>query len=172
MRKIIALLFNRSYEGAIALLVLICNYCLIPDFFFAILVSAANLICLYLSKSDWQSKLLPLSGLIWLFVVGIAVQFTLKNTLPSFLIMGTLGVLLQKGYKTLRKKEGLGTGDVILLCLCGLFLELTQLPLFLIASGSFAILIKWIYGRSFEEETFPFAPAISLSLWVTILVGL
>ena len=150
---------------------LIFNYYLIPDFFFAILVSAVNLICLYLSRSDWESKLLPLSGLVWLFVVGIAVQFTVKNTLPSFFIMGALGLLLQKGYKVLRQKDGLGTGDVILLSLCGLFLEPTQLPLFLIASGGFAILTKWIYGRSSEEDTFPFAPAISLSLWVAVLIG-
>ena len=164
-------MFKGGYEGAIALLVCICNYYLIPDFFFAVLVSAANLICLYLSRSDWQSKLLPLSGLMWLFVVGIAVQFTVKDTLPSFLIMGALGLLLQKGYKVLRQKDGLGTGDVILLSLCGLFLEPAQLPLFLIASGGFAVLIKWIYGRNSEEETFPFAPAISLSLWVTVLLG-
>jgi leader peptidase (prepilin peptidase)/N-methyltransferase len=164
-------LFKGGYEGAVALLVLIFNYYLIPDFFFAVLVSAANLICLYLSRSDWQSKLLPLSGLMWLFVVGIAVQFTVKNTLPSFFIMGALGLLLQKGYKVLRQKDGLGTGDVILLSLCGLFLEPTQLPLFLVASGGFAVLIKWIYCRNVEQETFPFAPAISLSLWVTVLFG-
>lgn len=171
MRQITALLFNWSYEGAIALLVLIGNYYLIPDFFFAVLVSAANLICIYLSRSDWQSKLLPLSGLVCLFIVGIVVQFTVKDTLPSFFIMGVLGLLLQKGYKSIRKKDGFGDGDIVLLSLCGLFLVPTQLPLFLIASGGFAFFIKWIYCRNVEEETFPFAPAISVSLWGTILFG-
>lgn len=68
------------------------------------------------------------------------------------------------------KKESLGFGDVKLFAVCGLWLGLSNLPLFLILCGIFGVVLGFIWARINGKQIFPFAPAILLSFLVILLM--
>ncbi|MCL2469958.1 MAG: A24 family peptidase [Alphaproteobacteria bacterium] len=103
---------------------------------------------------------LALLGLIGLLVGDGDVYFGLINAAG---LLG-LGLLLALVYSKWRGQEMLGLGDVKFLAAAGLWLPFMQIPWFLLASGIAGIAMGVLWRFLTGEKTFPFAPALCLSL--------
>lgn len=75
-----------------------------------------------------------------------------------------LGLLLAITYSKIRKKEMLGLGDVKFFAAAGLWLPITMIPWFLVASGVIGLVMGLVWQRVTGTKEFPFAPALCLSL--------
>jgi prepilin signal peptidase PulO-like enzyme (type II secretory pathway) len=108
--------------------------------------------------------LLPL-GLIYHYIKG-SEPFDVAG---GFLMGMALGLLLHHGYRILRKKEGLGYGDVKFFAVAGLWL--TPLPMvpFLFLSGVFGVVFGLLWRLLGKGEYFPFGPALAFALLICVL---
>lgn len=128
------------------------------------------LCCCLLCWEDLNKKILPRGPL---FFMAITI-FTLGPwifPLSALLIFCVLYLL------SLWKPELLGGGDIKLMTLLGLLLDLDDVPMFFFLSGLggiiFFILKKkpWLYSLHFNtlyasKEKIPFVPCILLSFWL------
>ena len=67
------------------------------------------------------------------------------------------------------KKEALGFGDVKLFAVCGLWLGLTNLPIFLILSGILGVVFGFAWSCYKKQQIFPFGPAIIAAFLLILL---
>ncbi len=119
-----------------------------------------------LSISDFWKGILPDPLLIALGALGVW-RFGGNYILSSFLL-GALGYGLYKIYPFLRTKEGLGFGDVKMMAVCGLWLPLSDIPLFLIVAGGVGVGIALAWRFIYKTRTFPLGPALALALGVCV----
>ncbi len=81
-----------------------------------------------------------------------------------------LGLTLKYGFLFLRKKDGLGLGDVKLLFGIGLWLaSITSFVPFLFFSGLLGVVCGLLWRITGQGEQFPFGPALMASLLLCIL---
>lgn len=81
-----------------------------------------------------------------------------------------LGFGLRFGYGFLRKKDGLGWGDVKFLFVAGVWMaSVVDWAPFLFYAGMFGILTGLIWRAMGKGERFPFGPALAASLMLTLL---
>lgn len=128
-------------------------------------------LALHISLWDWQFKQIPLLDII-LFVVLTLIWVILHKSLAltPLIILGTL-VSLSTLWKVLKKPWILAIGDWCLLILASCWLEPWQLPTFLGLTGGIGILTALYYQHRYQKKLFPFAPAILIALWLTLLWG-
>lgn len=69
----------------------------------------------------------------------------------------------------MEKKEALGMGDVKLYAVCMLWFAPASSFLFLFLSSLFGIALALAYHAIMKETSFPFAPAIALAFFVTLM---
>ncbi len=81
-----------------------------------------------------------------------------------------MGLALKYGFLWIRKKDGLGLGDVKLLFGVGLWLASTAsfIP-FLFIAGLLGVVFGMVWRLLFRSEIFPFGPALALSLLGCVL---
>lgn len=74
------------------------------------------------------------------------------------------------GYKLVKKREGLGLGDVKFFCASGIWLSPYLLPSYLFIAGvlGIATALFWQYGLKKGRE-FPFGPALAVSLFLCLI---
>lgn len=89
-----------------------------------------------------------------------------QSHLIAALLAGGLALGLRVGFRALRKKEGLGLGDVKLFAVAGLWLGLDALPVFILMSGLIGIVSALIWRLLGRGEYFPFGPALAMALWI------
>jgi prepilin signal peptidase PulO-like enzyme (type II secretory pathway) len=80
-----------------------------------------------------------------------------------------LGLLLHHGYRFLRKREGLGYGDVKFFSVAGLWLTPFPMVIFLFLAGVFGVVFGLLWRVLGKGEYFPFGPALAVSLAVCVL---
>lgn len=80
-----------------------------------------------------------------------------------------LGAGLRWGYRFLRKKEGLGMGDVKFLAVAGLWLPLMGWVPFLLIGGLLGVGTALWWRRKGWGAVFPFGPALAVSLWIVVV---
>lgn len=98
--------------------------------------------------------------------------------LGGFAVGGGL-LLFSIAFEALTGKVGLGGGDVKLLFMAGLYLGLAASALNLLIACVLGLLFNLVWARRGSAEggeapapkAFPFGPAISAAVWVTLLVG-
>ena len=121
--------------------------------------------------SDLLTALLALGGIVY----GWQTQASLVQMWPYFATaagMGALGAFLAGPYSKWRGRDMLGWGDVKFLAAAGLWLTPLQVPVFLAIAGIVGAIGALIYkARTGRAET-PFAPALCLSLWASVVYGL
>jgi leader peptidase (prepilin peptidase) / N-methyltransferase len=133
--------------------------------------------------ADFRKQIIPNAYTALLLVLGaVAAYFTGSPSLASSVLGGLFGfgsfALMQVLYRTIRRREGLGGGDVKFMGAAGVWVGVTGLPwLVLIASISgllmFAILA--ISGRAEGQSRLAFGPHLALGLlltWLAIQRGL
>jgi len=115
-----------------------------------------------LSLYDLWKGVLPDVLLVVLALLG-GVRYGVDHLFTS-LILGALGYGLYKLYPLLKKQEGLGWGDVKMLAASGLWLNVSQVPAFLMLTGIGGVLIALVWRVVYKRARFPLGPALALAL--------
>ena len=151
----------------------------INTFFF--FYSLFFILLLISSAIDIRHRILPNSINYFLSTLGFlgSYFFDLINIYDS-LIGGISGYLIifiiEKSYKKIYQREGIGRGDAKLLSVIGFWFGWFNLPLILLVSSSLALLVvfinKFITKSTYEnilEFKMPFGPFLSLSALLLFL---
>ena len=83
-----------------------------------------------------------------------------------------LGWFFAGPYSRWRGHAMLGWGDVKFFAAAGLWLAPLQLPLFLILAGGIGAVVALVYKLKTGQAETPFAPALCLALFTTVVFGL
>ena len=81
----------------------------------------------------------------------------------------TLGLALHYGYIHLRKKDGLGFGDVKFLGVAGLWLGVQPIVPFLFLSGLLGVATGLLWRALKRGPIFPFGPALAVALFLCVI---
>ncbi len=138
------------------------------DIFIIINIWLIIVVLMIISVIDLEHYIIPDSLQISLLILAIIFakfnHYDLIQTIINFFVTFAIGLIFHYGYKLIRKKEGLGFGDVKFFAVAGLFMPLTMFPTFLFIAG----IIGTICGLSWQKlgrgQLFPFAPALCISL--------
>jgi phospholipase/carboxylesterase len=128
-------------------------------------MSTILLLCclIYLSYKDLKESIIPDILLLALALLGF---YTCGfDNILSVVVLGGIGYCLYRTYPLLRGEEGLGFGDVKMMAVSGLWLDTTQIPLYLFISGCGGVILALLY----KQRRFPLGPALALSLGICIL---
>lgn len=85
------------------------------------------------------------------------------------LVLGGAVLLISLFMDKVLKKESMGGGDIKLLFVLGLFLDLPECLLLLVFSCVLGLVMALLLRRS--EKAFPFGPALSAGMLLTLMVG-
>lgn len=124
---------------------------------------------------DFEWQIIPDEIQISLLVIGILYHLSSDAAWLdigiSTAIGAAIGLGLRFGYRWLRRKEGLGWGDVKFLPIAGLWLaDSWHWPPFLFFAGAWGIVTAIIWRMTGQGERFPFGPALAASLLMTLLI--
>jgi prepilin signal peptidase PulO-like enzyme (type II secretory pathway) len=136
------------------------------------LYMALVLILLLMSIIDIEHRILPDSLQLLLFSLGILKLFwhgDMQESLLGMAAAGGLGCALHYGYPLIRKREGLGFGDVKFFAIAGLWVGASGLPLFFLLSGLGGVILGVAWRMIYKQAQFPFGPALAVALWGTLL---
>lgn len=131
-----------------------------------------------------SSYLLGLEILVWSVLIGVDLKrlmipdklllvLTLLRFLESFpqdthlwavLTLTATFAGVKIGFEKLTKRLALGWGDVKLAGVCGLWMHLSEVPLFLCLTGLSGSLIGSVFLAIRRQRYFPLAPALVLVL--------
>jgi len=123
--------------------------------------------------ADFEHQIIPDETHFALIPLAIAYHYILGTgwvePLTGAAIGLLLGLSLQIGFRVLRKKEGLGMGDVKFLFVAGLWLGITPFVPFLFLSGISGVATALLWRALGKGEVFPFGPALALALYVMLV---
>lgn len=121
---------------------------------------------------DLEHYIIPDQVHFVLLPLGIAYHyFRLTDPAQVFggLALGAaIGLGLHYGYRHLRKKEGLGFGDVKFFAVAGLWLGLKPIVPFLFFSGLLGVATGLLWRMMRRGEIFPFGPALAVALFACV----
>ncbi len=127
---------------------------------------------------DIERMLLPNQLVLILFFIGLffhILQLTQGNlTLEQFGIEYALGAVVFALFAwglgaimtKILKKEALGFGDVKFFAVAGLWLGLSNLPVFCMLSGIAGIFVAVVWKITAKNPVFPFGPALILTFYI------
>ncbi len=95
-----------------------------------------------------------------------------KSGLAGAAVGLAVGLALRYGYCALRKRHGLGLGDVKLFAVAGLWLGVESLVSFFAIAGVLGILFGLVWRRAGGHAEFPFGPALCATLFLLLLFPL
>lgn len=126
-----------------------------------------------LSAIDFEHYIIPDEVNIFIFLLGIVWQFLNQASWQQFVLMPlgmfAFAMFLRWLIYFMKKREGLGFGDVKFFVAAGAFLALDNFSVFLFLSGIIGILIALIWKLFKKGEMFPFGPALSISLLICVI---
>jgi leader peptidase (prepilin peptidase)/N-methyltransferase len=118
----------------------------------------------YMIPDEVHYFLVPLA-IVYHFVIGSDIG----DALGGLLVGLATGYGLHYGYRTLRKKDGLGFGDVKFLTVAGLWLGLNAIPPFLFYSGAIGVVFGLSWRAAGRGPRFPFGPALAAALFLCLV---
>lgn len=145
------------------------RYGFTPQTLILILLAVALLIMIV---TDLEHYIIPDQIHLFLLPLGVAYHTIVgtpwQDALAGLLLGLGIGLSLHYGYRWIRKKEGLGFGDVKFFAVVGLWL--TPLPIvpFLFYSGLLGIVTAFIWRVLGKGKLFPFGPALAIALFACI----
>ncbi len=152
-----------------------------PEFLVYFIFFSALLVIIFIDLDTWTiPDVITLPGV----VAGVAASFLLPHlnlwqSLLGLLTGGGVLFLVAMGYQLLRKREGMGGGDIKLLAMIGAFLGLPGVIYTLLASslaGSLAGVLMMFKDKSGGATRIPFGPFLALAamsyvFWGPALIG-
>ncbi len=152
-----------------------------PEFLVYFIFFSALLVIIFIDLDTWTiPDVITLPGV----VAGVAASFLLPHlnlwqSLLGLLTGGGVLFLVAMGYQLLRKREGMGGGDIKLLAMIGAFLGLPGVIYTLLASslaGSLAGVLMMFKDKSGGATRIPFGPFLALAamsyvFWGPTLIG-
>lgn len=141
-----------------------------PECLILCLMATALLIMIVV---DFEHYIIPDAVHLWLLPLGMVWHVWLGHSwevpVYGFLLGAAIGLTLHHGFRWIRKKEGLGFGDVKFLAVAGLWLGLTPMVPFLFYSGILGVITGLGWRFIGHGAVFPFGPALALSLFICIV---
>lgn len=125
------------------------------------------LILIRISIKDIQDGIIPDALLIIMALLGF-IYWGFTHSI-SVAILGLMSYGLYKIYPLLTNQEWLGFGDVKLIMVAGLWLDVFQIPLFLMVGGVIGMGIAFIWRGLKKGERFPLGPALALALGICVI---
>lgn len=129
------------------------------------------LVSLWIIISDVRYQLIPL----WSLLAFGAITFcnfipfnAIEIFIPSLILLAAIVSLSW----VLERKNGakaIGSGDILLLGLSGFWISMDQIPLFFILAGVLGVVTGILWRILFNQQHFPFAPAILLALLCAVI---
>lgn len=152
------------------------NFGFSPELAVYFIFFSALLVVIFIDLDTWTiPDIITLPGI----VVGVAASFLLPRldlwqSLLGLLAGGGVLFLVAVGYQLLRKKEGMGGGDIKLLAMIGAFLGLPGVIYTLFASslvGSLAGVLLMLRNKSGRGTRIPFGPFLALAAMTYVFWG-
>ena len=106
------------------------------------------------------------AAIIWSIYYEYSIFYILFNLSLGFLS----SFLLAYFFKKIRKKEGLGFGDVKFIAIAAIFVGVHNLALFYLISGIIGVLHGLLWQKIMKKEIFPFAPSLVFSLFLCLII--
>lgn len=129
-------------------------------------------VALVLTDLEHQMILDEVQVAIALFGIlyGVALHLPPSAMVAGAALGGVFGLLIKYGFLWLRKKDGLGWGDVKFLVAAGIWLVEPRafVPFFFFA-GVLGIISGLLWRALGHGERFPFGPALATALWLPVL---
>jgi prepilin signal peptidase PulO-like enzyme (type II secretory pathway) len=122
---------------------------------------------------DFEHRIIPdelqismgLTGLLY----GLNENLHVATMLGGMVAGASCGYLLQKSYLLLKKRHGLGMGDVKFMAVAGIWLGIAPLLPFFFYAGMLGIVSAVLWRVVRHDPYFPFGPALAISLFVLVL---
>ncbi|MBK1664361.1 peptidase A24 [Rhodospirillum rubrum] len=110
-----------------------------------------------------------------LALVLLVWRIALGDGALSPLLSGAIAFVLAQGlrlaYRAVRRREGLGAGDLGVIAAAGVALGPAEVPVFLMTAGVAGV--AWgLASRRYGDHPFPFAPALAVGLVMAMLARL
>lgn len=125
------------------------------------------LILMMISVKDIRDGIIPDLFLVAMAMLGF-LRFGADNGI-SVAILGFVSYGLYRLYPLLKNQEWLGLGDVKMMMVSGLWLDVSQIPLFLMLGGGMGIGTALIWRTLKGRHRFPLGPALALALGICIV---
>jgi leader peptidase (prepilin peptidase) / N-methyltransferase len=136
-----------------------------------VLLALAAMDLRHMILADWLVIPLGLAGIAVGFAVAIQPLDHVIGALAGFIVFFTVAI----GYRRLRRRDGLGHGDVKLFAAAGAWVTWLGLPtvvLWAVFSAFLTLAVLMVAGRRLDpSQPFPFGPHLCLGLWLTWLYG-
>lgn len=132
-----------------------------------ILNSLLFIVLFMISFKDLNQGLIP--DILLIMIAGLALWKFGTTHMMSMVILGVLSYGLAKIYPLFRNEEWLGWGDVKMMTVSGLWLDPSQIPLFLMLGGGIGVVFALAWRTLRGSLRFPLGPALALSLGICIV---
>jgi prepilin signal peptidase PulO-like enzyme (type II secretory pathway) len=124
---------------------------------------------------DFEHKIIPDLLQLIMAALGVGYHFDtggvhIADMLAGGVIGCVFGVLLQQGFKHVRGKDGLGTGDVKFFGVAGIWLGPLGLIPFFFYGGILGVVTATAWNKMGREAAFPFGPALAMSLYMLLVM--
>ncbi len=151
------------------------NKCLIDQNLLLLCLISATLILMCITDLEHYvipniaQYILAIFVILWL-IHNKGNDAPIKNLQAAFLYLG-FGLLLLWFFYLTTKIEAIGIDDIKFFFIAGLALGVKNFVLFMMMSSVFGLLFGPLWQLIRKERTFPFAPAICVSFYVSLLWG-
>lgn len=140
----------------------------------AIIIALFSVALLIMIFADLETKIIPDEIHIALLILGVIYHWQLAtplmNVIGCVIFAGGLGLVLHYGYYFIRKRHGLGFGDVKFLFVVGLWLASPhQFAAFIFYSGVLGVITGIIWQFISKDPRFPFGPSLAISLFILVV---
>jgi len=126
-----------------------------------------------ITVADFEAGIIPDAVLLVLAPVALGLRWLtgqdVVEALATAVVAMALAFALRNGFRRLRGYDGLGMGDVKFLGVAGLYLGALHMAGFIILAGLLGVVLGLGWRLSGRGATFPFGPALTLSLLLGIL---
>jgi len=123
--------------------------------------------------TDLEHRIIPDEIQIAILLIGIIYRYSLNSEIYQYFSGALFGLgfalALRYGYWYVRKREGLGMGDVKFFAVSGIFLGIKSFMPFLFFSGVMGVIFSFFWKKFSKEEEFPFGPALAVSMLLCLL---
>jgi Flp pilus assembly protein protease CpaA len=125
-----------------------------------------------IAYDDIREQAIPVGALVIFAAAGLVKQWMEPNLegLMAFGLVAVLIAICHRVFYVFKRIPGLGSGDLALMPLCGLWLSLNEVAPFLFLTGLFGLGTGLIWRHRWEMRSFPMAPAIFLGFGIVLAI--